>query len=279
MNDSLRNTSIILVQGSTIFVALSIVLGRIYFLTYYKTLGIPVSEISLSTIDYSVISPDVTVFGIGLSAFIGFSLWARRLLLLSATFQWRMILWAVAFVVAGFLVGLLDDVLLRVPSQNLVVPGMTGLLKLLLVAFSATAGILLVIGIGRGKDTSSSGYSTPNVIVVYLVIIMTGFLVILQVLTISSQLARIDATLALQSAPEATVELRSPTSTYLTHTGNGQASDCSENLDICSFRVILIADRFVYLQPIDSESSPGKRSLSAIAVDDISRIVYLSEGR
>ena len=60
----------ILVQSFTIFVAISIFLGRIYSLSYFDALEIPASEIRLNLVEYSVASPEVTIFGIGFSAIL-----------------------------------------------------------------------------------------------------------------------------------------------------------------------------------------------------------------
>ena len=57
----------ILIQGFAFFVAVSIFLGRIYFLKYFETLGIPASAARQNIIDYSVVSPDVAVLGIGIA--------------------------------------------------------------------------------------------------------------------------------------------------------------------------------------------------------------------
>ena len=46
----------VIVQSFAVFVAISTLLGRIYSLTYFETLGIPTSEISLSVTDYSCLT-------------------------------------------------------------------------------------------------------------------------------------------------------------------------------------------------------------------------------
>ena len=54
---------------------LSQLLGRIYLLTYYRNLGIPISEIRLSAIDYSVVSANVTVLAVGFAVVSAANLW------------------------------------------------------------------------------------------------------------------------------------------------------------------------------------------------------------
>ena len=57
----------IMAQSFAVFVAISILLGRVYHLTYLETLGIPSSEVRLNVVDYSVLSPDVTILGVGIA--------------------------------------------------------------------------------------------------------------------------------------------------------------------------------------------------------------------
>ena len=58
----------IIVQSFAAFLGLSVLLGRMYYLAYSETIGVPASSIRLSVIDYSIIAPDVTVLGIGIVA-------------------------------------------------------------------------------------------------------------------------------------------------------------------------------------------------------------------
>lgn len=66
-----------IIQGSAILIALSVIFGRIFVLARDKALGIPTPLTQLDTIDYAVVSPDVTVMNVGLSIFLIFN-WIWR---------------------------------------------------------------------------------------------------------------------------------------------------------------------------------------------------------
>ena len=53
-------------QSFAAFVGLSVLLGRLHFLAYSKTIAIPATSSQISLIDYAIIAPDVTVMGIGI---------------------------------------------------------------------------------------------------------------------------------------------------------------------------------------------------------------------
>ena len=58
---------ILVIQGFTIFVAFSTLLGRIHFREYSSTLRIPESEFQMNVLSYSVSSPDVAISGVGVA--------------------------------------------------------------------------------------------------------------------------------------------------------------------------------------------------------------------
>lgn len=55
------------VQGVIIFVGVSILFGRVYFLRFYSFLGVPYAEIENSPLDYAIMSPDVAIVSVGLA--------------------------------------------------------------------------------------------------------------------------------------------------------------------------------------------------------------------
>ena len=57
---SARDMIGVAIQGGVVFLAVSILLGRAYFLSFYSQLGIPPSDIDMTTLEYSIASPDVT---------------------------------------------------------------------------------------------------------------------------------------------------------------------------------------------------------------------------
>ena len=108
---SVPELGLVLIQGSTIFLAFSILLGRIYFLEYFGTLGIPTNDVQINVIDYSVISPDVAILGVGIMAMWIVYFWRIRGAQSTGSKQQNLI-YGVIFLGAGvalpFIVKLLD---------------------------------------------------------------------------------------------------------------------------------------------------------------------------
>ena len=71
MTSSAVRLATIITQSLAIAVAFTVLLGRIFVLSFYEDLGIPVSEAKLSAIDYSIFSPSVAVLGVGFAIIIG----------------------------------------------------------------------------------------------------------------------------------------------------------------------------------------------------------------
>ncbi len=94
-----------MVQSFAIFVAISILLGRIYVLTYFETLGIPTSEAHLNVVEYSVLSPDVTILGVGIATILPIFLWATKYLTSSKDWSPTQVFIGIVLSVLGFLVG------------------------------------------------------------------------------------------------------------------------------------------------------------------------------
>ena len=85
--------------------ALLTVLGRIYFLKHFETLGIPASDVHLSAIDYSVISPDVTTMGIGICILLPVLVWGMLLFEPSPKYRQMWIGGGLSLFVVGAILG------------------------------------------------------------------------------------------------------------------------------------------------------------------------------
>ena len=55
MNDVSERLGVFVAQDVVVFIGISILLGRIYFQTYFNILGIPSSSVRLNIVDYSII--------------------------------------------------------------------------------------------------------------------------------------------------------------------------------------------------------------------------------
>lgn len=89
MNNQIIRYVAIIAPVFAFCVALSTLLGRIYFLRHFETLGIPASDVHHNIIDYSVISPGVTIFGVGALIVTAVFVWWRSQAELKA--NWRLV--------------------------------------------------------------------------------------------------------------------------------------------------------------------------------------------
>ena len=53
---------------------------------------------------------------------------------------------------------------------------------------------------------------------------------------------------------------------------------CRSGTDSCRFKVILIGQRFIYLQPVKAEDATEQQSLYAVPISDVEWMTYASEG-
>lgn len=259
MNLQLTSTASIFAQGLAILVGVSILLGRIYSLTFYEVLGIPISEAHLDAIDYSIVSPDVTILGIGIAILLVASYWLKDFFTLSED-------WDRARVVvgAGFFV---SSIILAVVSPQLQVfsyAGVSGVITLLAVGLGVVTGPTLVSGLPLADKTASidsdcskksptdpSRMSRKRELMRLLLLVVAAVVVVyttIVAITSTVGIAERDARNALLHAPLADVRFSS-----------SQADDGS-------FGVVLIGDELTYL------ASEGR--LYAFPTRDVSSIAY-----
>ena len=278
--DNLQHISIVL-QSFTVFVALSILLGRVYYLTYYEFLGIPTPEGSLNAIDYAIISPDVTAFSIGTSGLFGLYLWARNTLIFPQQVLRHRVLFAICILIVSWLIIIVDMDLVSEPFPNSGiagifpnVPGMYGLWVVLPLAIQTVGLALLHSSDGENEDTEATKPRTANSKGLRLLFIVVAVAVLVYNVLIISAFGAISAGTAIQSAPEALVEFKSPALYSLR-----QEDACVNTEDNCVFKVVLTNNHFVYLRPVDAGPSLTKQLWLAIPINDISKVIYLREDR
>ena len=245
----------IVIQSFAIAVAFSILLGRIYLLTYYRNLGIPISEIRLSAIDYSVVSANVTVLAVGFAVVSAANLWWSN----SVTFtllsgKWQQILGTLLTIAGVALV----HVSVSNPTQQLDHGSVSfGLLVTIALALLSFGGSLL--GSGATSDTRARGAIAETISKVarpglsFLLIIYTVWIGSL----FATKVGELNAENTLQGATHARVELSPPSAT-----------------DERDFKVILVSDKFVYLRPVDTESTRKEVPLHAIPTGNVVSITY-----
>ena len=260
----------IIVQSFAVFVAISILLGRIYSESYFGVLGIPTSEIRLSVTDYAVVSPEVTVVGIGLSAILAIIFMSNISSVLNAVSRWA-IFWS-GSVILALGVGITIWIVNFLPQQhglNSLQIVILALWPIALMSFGAVmlGSILDSFVLGNPQNRSLWKLMTPLMALLYISVF----------LWLSSQFAydlgETKARVTWATAPLASIGLASPSAYGALEAG---LDECSADLLGCRFRVILIGDKFVYLRPLNTESLEER--LFAVPVGDIASITYVLEG-
>ena len=260
----------ILVQSFAVFVALSILLGRIYSQRYLETLGIPPSEVRLHVTDYAVISPEITVFGVGVATILAALLLTDTSSVLNSVSRWRVLWLGLSLCIGG---AILAAYTIGLPSLQ---PGFNAvafltqmLLSLALVTFGgAMLGSLLASFAPKHMQKSPLWKAAMPL----LVLIFIGYSV-----GVSSQFASdigmAEALNTFAAAPQAEIRL-TPSSSD--HALQFNSNECDDESLRCRFRVILIGDKFVYLRPLNPDS-PRER-LHAVPIGAVGSITYLFEG-
>ena len=259
----------IVVQSFAVFVAISTLLGRIYSLTYFETLGIPVSEIRLNVTDYAVVSPEVTIFGVGFSIIMAIFLWYGGPEALKVVPRWvRILLGLVCCMAAIFIPTYAVIYQSRQPDLDSVWLTIQMLLGFALASFG---GAFLSSGFASDAPRNDQGIALTRAAMPLMVILVVGFGVWVAS-EFSSIMGEVDARIAVATAPQASIELASANEHEALRYGS---DNCGLNSSNCRFGVILIGDNFVYLRPLDPISSEDR--LYAVPIGDIASINYLFE--
>ncbi len=259
----------IIVQSFAVFVAISTLLGRIYSLTHFETLGIPVSEIPLNVTDYAVVSPEVTIFGVGYSIILAIFFWFVANETLRHVPRWARILIGIGLLLGAVLIPMYA--VIRESRQPELDSVWLTIQMLLSVALASFGGAILGSVFASDAPTSFREIALSKVVMPLLIIVAVGFGVWVAS-EFSSIMGELDARITVATAPQASIELAS--SREHEALPYGQA-ECGANSRGCRFGVILIGDTFVYLRPLEPESSEDR--LYAVPIGDIARINYLFE--
>ena len=260
----------ILVQSFAIFVAISVFLGRIYSLSYFDALEIPASEIRLNLAEYSVASPEVTIFGIGFSAILAvFFLFPWNSALTPSSWWMRIVLGAAIYILGAS--PLIFPFLYSVASPDLdtVIIALLILLRSALMLFGTAifkSGLFVHAPQAELLRVLRNA-ATPIIVALYIgstLWLMTQF---------SSTMGRVDATLDLAEAPKARIELSASSMNSRQIYGSDEYGEDSPSRD---FKVVLIGDKFIYLWLL-ADSEPSRGNLYALPIEDIASIVYSTD--
>ena len=260
----------VLVQSFAIFVAISILLGRIYSLSYFDALEIPASEIRLGLTEYSVASPEVAIYGIGFSAIVAvYFLLPWSSVLTPSPWWMRIALGAILF-----LLGLIPWIYLinySVNPSDLNTKFIT-LLMLLNAALTLFGAAIINSGIQAMVPQTEPVRALRNAITPLIVALYIGSSLWLMT-EWSSTMGKVDAALTLAGAPSARIELSA--SSVNGRQGHG-SDDYGADFPSQDFRVVMISDKFVYLRRVSDSESHGEH-LYALPIEDVASILYLSD--
>ena len=271
----------LMIQSSAVFVALSTLLGRIYFLEYFKELGIPHTESRLNVIDYAVIAPDVTIIGIGVSLVYPVIIMWSTAVKIPARLQLHTLYFALFLILLSVLLPLANTELVPSVQSYLSRLGIYGLWKSFIVAVSLTAGVVYGAGLTAGvDDTSSNGEGkllgsirrNSRVLRLVLPMVYIAIAIYVALTTINSAvtLAERDARDAIQNSPSATLELSGGNVSEALR--EMMYTNCVEHVP-CKFRVLLIGEKFIYLRPQEIEDQ--RKLIYAVLLRDISAVTYV----
>ena len=260
----------LMIQGFAAFVGLSVLLGRVYFQSHLNSLGIPISDTDLALADYSVVSTRVTVLGIGIAAIL------PTVMVLGNRYVRSGSSWSISGIVLGLaLIGMSNYALFFSGDldEKAFDPGRTALLTVVMYGMSAGGGILIGASVPISQVAKSvepgSAFEVVNMTRISQVVIyvMYAGLLVLHSLTYASNAGKLDAEHILTQAPVSQVEFAGASRQHMEDTCILEVSDCS-------FRVVMIGDKFTYLLPVVAEDAPDTGNLYAVPTNDIRLIVH-----
>ena len=248
---------VVVIQSFAIFAGLSSLLGRVYFTKYYEVLKVPTSEIDISLTDYAVISPDVTILGIGIAITYGLFWWWRRELELPHSWNWQRMVTGVVLI-AVYAVG---EYLLTRMEVGL---GLFGLWRVGLYAAILFGFSVFIYGAPWVKENEGPIAVRDTLLrrlILIAAVLVVGIFIMNLMLDESIAVAERDAEEFLQTAPTAHVIFTS-SGTYQSCLTSLDTNGREDSTDIA--RVVHISDQFMYLQPVSDSS--GLNAISGVSI-------------
>ena len=271
----------IALQSFAIFAAFLTLLGRIYFLSYYEALGIPISDVRINAIEYSIISPDVSVFAVGISVSISIHFWLRSWLnIFIASIQYRFI-WGIICILAGWLVLSVAILYRQFFEFSFMAEGLNGLVVTFGFVLSFFGGYMMGreprTPIEREQADISNGKSrykheVQRVLVFVLISAMLIIYIVLYSMFYSSSSGAWDASNKIIASPKVEVEFNSSKAERIYQDA---LNNCNDNNGNCHIRLIHISDKFVYLSVARESRESEHYQLYSFLIDEISHIHYI----
>ena len=273
------------IQSFALFVALSVVFGRMFVLSYHKALGVPVPDIQPNPLEYSIVSPDVAILSVGLALIVVFQyIWSPPN---ADAFDWNRFIVGSAMLIMYILMASLDFISRPAWDPSLSNPGMWGLWNLARL-------LMLILGIktivsstprqtyqrwawGPSNTETQTERERRSFLGIYpLVVILFIGVMFLNACIFVWGTGEREADRRLQNAPLARVEA-DLTPANLTTFGY----DFGQHVDQQStgvFKVVSIDEKFVYLLPSNADSWEQTPPILILPTTGIKSIRYMSDG-
>ncbi len=308
MNDERPRYMVVAIQSLAIFVALSILLGRIYYLTYYETLRIPDIEAPVNPLGYSIISPEVTIMCFGITILIAvYILFQNWLKSLAAVFKWKrrfaLLFWIVYAIT-------LSGVDLLYESADPFIPGFYGF-GLTFAFASAMFGHVLMLKAREDYQKQSSSIEDPGDAgdagdaaddessrcenksepsstdlafervrswlsswqsTLFIIPVILGVSGILLMVSLAFSVGRLDAKKTYTTAPHVIV---TTASWHESHRDLMSNLNCNQNRLTCFAGLVHFGDEFLFLRPRETVFSNTDPRLYALRIEDVNNIAYL----
>ncbi len=241
------------VQGVGIAFALGLIvfLGRLYSLEYFSELGIPVSEISLSAVDYAIASPTVSIIGVTTCLLMAlYPIVSDRL---SSSELPGVFLGIVGTVL--WVIGIMGTVVASAIGYDL----LGGLILGLTTPSSVYAGLAIGAALAKssveGSGVTLGRWRDPVRILIAVGVVGVMVWALFRAASFATSVAQVEVQDLVDSAPRATVHIE-------------RQDDSIHNIG-----VVFISDKFVYLQAANERNY----KLIAVPIESVRRIDYRPE--
>lgn len=286
-------------QMFTVFVALSTLLGRIYFLKYNRTLAIPNGDNSINVLDYAVVSPNVTIMSFGITFVFATLIFSQSYFTGIETLNRKKWIIAVVLFAIATLIMVLVQFLIADVGRNL--PGIYGLILTLTVLLYGLSGVFMftpsensemssdidklreqyteALETGREEDMVAFSQNRKQILdkaenelsklKPLLVLGAIGTVLYCSFLFVwyTNSIAVADAMSDYRDAPIVNVFLDQEAN----EDGFSELLGCEADVFNCAVNLVLQGDEFIYLRPRDIPMVAANRKVIGIPVR---RVIY-----
>ena len=250
MNDSIIRYTGLVAASVAIASIFSTLIGRVYFLSYYKTLAVPISEVSVNISDYAVMSLDVTIYGIGIAVAVSLIVTLGRQTPSPDRRRIGMLVGAIAVLIIPLVCLWVASVWLERPPLDF--PGGFGLLGAIMAFLWIVVSPTLFwsgiprnfLSLVRGKSKGSRNCHISMPLSPFLYPVAMVLLVLAGSMASADMMGKTDAQAELEYAPAIEIEFAESASDSATQI---ELAECSKDFPQCAVKLVWTGERFVYV--------------------------------